>query len=473
MAQSTADKYLELFAENTQAKLALLACSAALRLDDGIARQVIEIVAQSNGSTGKLLHLVKNLGCVWKQWDDSWFIAEEVRRDLQERLYEIVKDQEILTRLREHLARHADQRAESFPADGYFTVYQARQARFESAIQRLLSPEHSQAGASQLFEMYDNFPRSAKRATENAVEYLASDLEHHLTELPAELLFIRGMAARARKHQNSRKEQIYYFSKIREIGGFGYIFGVALHLLGLLLRDPVQAEEVFKESLRAYDAEEHRGQVLLSIGDVLSDQNRNRWNEAEEAYKESFKLRKDPEDRGRVLHALGHLYAKDESRWGEAEEAYDESFKLRRSSADKAQVLHSKAKLLSHVKNKARWHKAKEAYEKSYQLDPHVAGKIKVLTSWADLLLKSENPKDWEDAERFAQEGLKLDGGNLKTRGMCNRILASVYEKRGDFLSAIKSLEIAEETCRILNNRSAARNIRTKIEQLRNRLKGG
>ncbi|MDT5123750.1 MAG: MalT-like region [Acidobacteriota bacterium] len=473
VAQSTADKYLELFTENVQVQKALLACSAALRLDDEIAQQAIEIVAQSNGSTNKLLQMVKNLGCVWQQWDGSWFIAEEIRRGLQQRLYEFIEDQGVLTELRESLARYADQRAVRLPRDGYFTVYQSRQAKFEAAIQRLLSPELSKAGAAQLVEMYEPLSEPAKRATENAVEYLASDLEKHMEELPAEVLFFRGMAARAKKDRRSREDQIYYFTKIRDIGGFGYVFGVALHFLGLLLRDPAQAEQVMRESIRAYETPQHKAQVLLSIGDLLSDQDKDRWPDAEKAYKDSYALRTDPQDCARVLHSLGHLYAKNETRWDEAEKAYKDSFELRRDPADKAQVLHSIGKLLSHDKNKARWPEAKNFFKRSYKLDPNVAGKVKVLTSWADLLLKSGDRKDWSEAERFARECLKLDEDNSKTKGMCNRILARVYEKRGDLTKAIESLEIAEETCHQLNNKRLAQNIRVQINRLRKRLRDG
>ena len=110
---STAEVYMELVGEGS-ARLALLACSAALRLDDNVAREAIQLVAQSNGSTDKTLRRIKRLGCVWKQWDGSWYIAEDVRSSFLERLYEEVPEATIVE-LRERLATHASRRTHALP----------------------------------------------------------------------------------------------------------------------------------------------------------------------------------------------------------------------------------------------------------------------------------------------------------------------------------------------------------------------
>src|SRR5581483_2235952 len=132
MTASVAQQYIDLLEGNESAVLALLACSAALRLDDEMARQVIELVAQSNGSTPKLLHQIKGLGCVWKQWDGSWYIAEDVRSHLVEHLNERLSEP-VRLHLRSLLAAHARRRGNLFSPDGQISTYRARQAKFEAA----------------------------------------------------------------------------------------------------------------------------------------------------------------------------------------------------------------------------------------------------------------------------------------------------------------------------------------------------
>src|SRR5688500_7211449 len=103
MPLSTGKVYLEHFADDPIAQRAVLGCAAALRLDDESAMGTIEIVAQANGRTRELLHKIKNLGCVWKQWDGSWYLTEEVRKELVTELYQRVP-QEQIAKLRGHLA---------------------------------------------------------------------------------------------------------------------------------------------------------------------------------------------------------------------------------------------------------------------------------------------------------------------------------------------------------------------------------
>ena len=82
MSTSTAQDYVELLGDEPTARLALLVCSAALRLDDDIAHLAIERIVQANGSTARLLQGIKNLGCIWQEWDGSWYITEDVRPHL-------------------------------------------------------------------------------------------------------------------------------------------------------------------------------------------------------------------------------------------------------------------------------------------------------------------------------------------------------------------------------------------------------
>src|ERR1039458_4505294 len=117
MPLSTGKAYLEQFADDPVAQRALLACAAALRLDDESASEAIEIVAQSNGRTRDLLHVVKNLGCVWRQWDGSWYLTEDVRKELVGELYQRIPPGQV-NKLRSQLADKADQRAVAMLPDG-------------------------------------------------------------------------------------------------------------------------------------------------------------------------------------------------------------------------------------------------------------------------------------------------------------------------------------------------------------------
>ena len=78
----TAERYLKRLEADPQARLALLACSAALQIDDDTAGEAVELVAKTNGATRALVTRVKKLGCVWKEWNGYWHVAEDVRRDL-------------------------------------------------------------------------------------------------------------------------------------------------------------------------------------------------------------------------------------------------------------------------------------------------------------------------------------------------------------------------------------------------------
>src|ERR1035441_629951 len=101
MPLSTGKTYLEQFADDPVAQRALLACAAALRLDDESASAAIEVVAQANGRTRELLHTVKDLGCVWRQWDGSWYLAEDVRKELGGELHQRVPSEQV-NRSEEH-----------------------------------------------------------------------------------------------------------------------------------------------------------------------------------------------------------------------------------------------------------------------------------------------------------------------------------------------------------------------------------
>jgi len=171
MSNAIAERYTELFNNDRQAVRALLACSAALQLDDETACEAVELVAQSNGSSRALMRRVKKLGCVWKEWNGMWHVSEDVRSGLFELLEELPED--TIRELRGHLAQKADARAAALiDATDQFGAHQKLQARFEAAYQRLLIPKDSEKGANELAELWRESPRSAGRrmsATSNAI----------------------------------------------------------------------------------------------------------------------------------------------------------------------------------------------------------------------------------------------------------------------------------------------------------------
>lgn len=421
--------YIKLLEDDEKTKVALLTCAAALRLDDEVATGAIKLVAESNGSTSELLRRVKNLGCIWKQGDGTWYVAEEVRKDFVEHLYQIVSAPK-LVELREHLSSYAHQLAASFSPDGQLTEYRVRQAKIEAAYHQTMIPDRAEDAAAQMTEVWRQASSEAKKATADSVDYLAEELARRVETLPPDILFLQGMAARSRGGREGRRKQLQYFGAVYNIGRekteiHGYIYGIAAHLYGLLLRNHKKAKQAFIDSIDWYDSSDHRAQVYNSLGHLLSE-DENSWEEAENAFTKSLDLRHDASHQGQVYHSLGKLLSKDHRRWPEAIAAYEKSLSLRDNKRDKAQVL----------------------------------------TSWADLLLEFKTAEGYEQAQELAEKSLALDPNNPSTIGMCHRILAVVYEQQGKYDKAIDSLKILQETNRKLGKREFEELISLRITEL-------
>ena len=510
MASSAAQEYIRLLAHHENAELALLACSAALRLDDEVASQIIHLVAQSNGSTRKLLRRIKSLGCVWRHWDGTWNIAEDIRLGLAEDLDEL--PEATTTELRKCLSAHAANLVENLPPDEPVNVYRRRQAALESAYHLLFIPAETQRGAEQLVEVWQTATgQAAQDATAESVGYLAREIRDRLRHLPLEVIFLQGMAARARRNKN---DQLKYFGEVyeqgrereRELTQPGYICAVAAHHYGLVVRDPDTAERAYRDSLRWYEEPTHRRIVLHSLAVLIGkDRRRNRWEEAEGYLMESLDLRDDPEDKGQVYHSLGNLLSKNPQRWAEAEKAYKQSLAVARDAHSKAERWHSLGNLLSQDKNKERWAAAEDAYKQSLKVDKdarsqgqtwnslgnllskqparrqqteeayslslrlrdNAADKAQTLTSWGNFLSRLDSPEDLYQAEHFAQEAMRIDPHRLRTKAACSHILANVYEKLGHYEKAIAALEAEIEADRKQGRKGGEHLLRNRIEALR------
>ena len=293
--KNIAEEYIELFQGDREARKGFLACAAALRLDDKIARKAIEVVAETNGTTQAILRQIKGLGCVWRQWDGIWYYAEDVRSYLLSLLEKEVPAEKCV-QLRNLLASYNDELADQFSHDGQLTAYRNRQAQFEAAYQHTLIPDKTEEGAKQFADIWRKSKGAAREATANAVDYVSREIEYRFPRVPLEILFLRGMSARGRGNKISAEK---YFRIVWENGGKGDIFAIAAHLFGLLVYDPVTAEKAFRDSIAWYDIPSHQGQVWHSLGNLLSKHSR-RWSEAEEAYKKSLELLADPGHQGQV-----------------------------------------------------------------------------------------------------------------------------------------------------------------------------
>ena len=292
---NTADQYLQLFANDEAMHVSLLACSAGLSLDDGVASDAIEVVLPQAVQTQDILARIKRLGCVSHNWDGSWRISEDVRvglADLLSRQFSADRLLEIRTRL----ASKAERKASSLSPDGQITNYRVREARFQAAYQKLLMPGRAEEGAQLCAEIWRQASADAREATCSAADYVSDEVLRQVEELPPELLFLKGMAARARGDRDGAKE---YFRLVWKQGRPGDIFAIAAHLFGNLSSDRELAERAFRDSLQWYDDRSHQGQVWHSLGNLLSRQS-PRWKEAEEAYRKSLQLRHDPAHQGQV-----------------------------------------------------------------------------------------------------------------------------------------------------------------------------
>lgn len=498
MSDSATQEYLELFGGDRQTWLALLACSAALRLDDETAHAAVELIAQSNGSTSGLVWRVKNLGCVWKEWNGLWHVTDDVRPYLLDRLHEEVPEA-TLSSLRERLAASAEARAELLPRDGQVTTHDRLLSRFEAAYQRVLIPEKSEEGAALLAEIWQHAPPDAAQATARSVDYLADELTRRLRRLPDEILFLRGMAARSR---GDRKTQEEYFRQVWERGRRGYIYAVAAHEYGLLVkgRDRETAERAIRDSAlwdvsdhgravayhslgkllaedrdrrlaaeQAYnqsiklDDERSSAETWHSLGDLLAKAHDRRL-EAEQAYEKSLKLLTTPKHQGQVYHSLGNLLARDPNRWQGAERAYNRSLELAQDTHSRAQRLHSLGKLLIEIPERRQ--EAEKLLEQSFRLRDNDADKARVLSTWAYALSGLEDAESNERAEKYALQALELAQNNSRTRAVVNRALGRIYERRGDYSNAIEAYKVWGAASEESGEYAIAKDARKKIDEL-------
>ncbi|HEX5720130.1 MAG TPA: tetratricopeptide repeat protein [Thermoanaerobaculia bacterium] len=457
-----AERYLDLLGHDEAPRKAFLACSAAFRLDDDAARDAIALVARSNGSTESLLQRIKGLGCVSQRWDGSWYLTEEVRSYLADRL-DIEVPPEVRHRLHEVFSSHAERRLATLAPDGAITVFHTRATRIESAYQKTLIPGREQEGGRELGETWLQARGSARDATAEAVTRIAEELTVRGSQLPDEVLFLRGMSAYRR---GRRRQAEGDFRTVYERGRPGKIHAIAAHLFGTLVRDRREAKRALHRSLLWDPAPEGRAQTWHSLGNLVGGDSRNRL-EAELAYRRSLELLHDPEDKAQVWHSLGNLLSEDRMRWLEAENAYRRSLELDPIFKGQGQVWHSLGNLLS--KDRTRWPEAENAYRRSLELNTNFKSQGQVHASWADALMKVGGPPAFEQAEKLALKARTLDPRNPTTCGVANRVLADIYEARGQIEDAIAALEALQETDRQLDNRKHHDRIQTRIQELRQR----
>jgi hypothetical protein len=81
-------------------------------------------------------------------------------------------------------------------------------------------------------------------------------------------------------------------------------------------------------------------------------------------------------------------------------------------------------------------------------------------------LVGLHNPKADDRATKLLLQNLERDRSNLKSRGICLRVLADLYERRGDFPNAINALKSLMETDRRLGKRGFEQNITDRIAAL-------
>jgi len=311
MSSSIAEHYIELFKDDRRGLFALLACSAALQLDDETACEVVELVSDSNGPTRSLIWRIKKLGCVWKDRNGFWHLTEDVRRPLHARLLEVLSEAKIV-QLREHLVQKASARAkQTDPHDDLATQHQLL-TRLEGIYQGLLISTKSNTTANELAELWRRLPPVAADGLARSVDYIADELDRLLHALPDAVLFLRGIAARTRDDDLAQEK---YFGRVWKRARRarvrqgpsqpGYIGAMAAHYSGLLFqnRDPTTAEKALRDSLRWIEAGRERGLFYLALGTLLAIDSKRR-DEAEEAFNQSLKLLEDPPDKAQVHLAL-------------------------------------------------------------------------------------------------------------------------------------------------------------------------
>jgi tetratricopeptide (TPR) repeat protein len=299
------------------------------------------------------------------------------------------------------------------------------------------------------------------------VDYLADEFNRRLRHLPDEVLFLQGMAARARRDKRNEEK---YFRQVWERGHYGYIYAVAAHNFGLLIRsrDRQTAERAVRDSIQWDVSDYGRAMAYHSLGNLLA-RDRKRWDEAEQAYRHSLDNDKDDQSRAETLHSLGNLLAKDRRRWHEAEQAYSRSIELDKNASSRAETLHSLGKLL--FKIPSRRDEAESSLEQSFRLDTTSRGQAQVLATRAAALLELNDDESYRRAEEYALRGIELDSENPRTSGICYRVLTGIYEKRRDYRKAIESAEGWKKTEERLGEDVHARRVQSKIDEFRRKMK--
>jgi len=463
-ASRTADGFLGLLADEG-ARKALLACSAALSLDDDVARRAIALVAGSNGSADALLDRVKSLSCVWREWDGTWYVAEDVRAPLVDRLSGQIPAG-MIDRLHELLAEAADRRLVGISPNGQLFDYRVRACHLEAGYHQIQVTGSEETGAERFLAAWQPANREGKDATAAAVDHLAPELERQGRPLPDPVLFLRGMAARTRKDWRRAEK---YFRTVWERGRPGEIQAISAHLFGTLTRDQSAAERAFHQSLEWYPEPIHRGQVWHSLGNLLAKE-RSRWNEAEGAYNESLSLLRDPGDQGQVLHSLGNLLARERSHFSEAENAYRNSLALDPSPQGRGQVWHSLANLLA--KMGSRWNEAEDAYNQGLSLlrDPRDQGQV--YASWANALLRQAKGRgDLDRAANLAEIARECAPDNPKTCAVAAKVLAEVFRIKGDIRQELEALEEYLDNSRKQYRHRYAKRAEQRIREIKMRMK--
>jgi tetratricopeptide (TPR) repeat protein len=406
--------------------LALVACSPALRLEDGLALRLIDRVistagAQPQGHSVALLRGVKRLNCVRHQWDGTWSVAADVRPALVAHL-EGRLNREHVAELRALAAHHAEERLQHFLPDGQITASNFLQTRFEVAFQRTLVPETSASGAKLLGDLWQEEGEIARSATAESVDYLAPEIEREVAHVPPEVSFLRGKAAKQRGDVDG---QIRHFGAVWRQGRPGELFAIAAHMFGLLIRDRRVAEQALRDSL-AWDRSVYTQAVVLA--------------------------------------SLGNLLAKDEGRWEEAEEVFNASLEsCEAAGIATAPTWHSLGNLL------AKWHRGRDAeqcYRRALETSPPDAFRAEVLASFAFLL--SHWPERYEEAIHLARESLSLD---LVDPGPSYRVLAYIYNAVGKLSDALHALKALANNDRRLGRMNFARKTQSQIRELERRLR--
>jgi RNA polymerase sigma-70 factor, ECF subfamily len=205
MSISIAERLLGLLQHDQPTRVALLACSAALQLDDQTACEAVDLVAPANDDSYEVVRRVKELGCVWKEWNGLWHVAEDVRRGLLDRIYRELP-QSTIVKLRELLAKKAEARAAQIEAVDQVAQHEKMIARFEAAYHRSLIPGEAKQGARDLIELWRQLPPFDGDTLALMVDYVAGELDQLLGHLQEEIVFLRGVAARQRGDQHTQEK---------------------------------------------------------------------------------------------------------------------------------------------------------------------------------------------------------------------------------------------------------------------------